>query len=55
MAAMLNALVLFGHGLSAQVAGFEALGETMGNLVRISGHPEKLGCPDVACRLNFGI
>lgn len=54
---MLNALVLFGQGLRAQLAGFDALGETMGviDLVRISGHPEKLGCPDVACRLNFGI
>ena len=57
MAAMLNALVLFGQGLRAQLAGFDALGETMGviDLVRISGHPEKLGCPYIACRLNFGI
>jgi hypothetical protein len=25
------------------------------NLIRISGHPEKLGCPYIACRLNFEI
>jgi hypothetical protein len=42
---------------SAQLAGFEALGETMGviKLVRISGHPEKLGCPYISCRLAFEI
>jgi len=52
-----NAPVLLGQVFSAQLAGFEVLGETMGviNLVRISEHPEKLGCPYIACRLNFGI
>ncbi|MFT6498412.1 MAG: hypothetical protein ACJAT6_000540 [Akkermansiaceae bacterium] len=52
-----NAPVLLEQVFSAQLAGFEALGETMGviKLVRISGHPEKLGCPYISCRLAFEI